>query len=1269
MKNSLFLIIGLITVIVFSIPQAFADHVPPSVNIDHDTTVVWAENANGAIVNYVVWGGDGHGNDILIPTCDIQSGTLFPTGETRVTCSVTTSGGSSSADFAINVLTNEIPTAVDDFFELVAEIMLIDVISNDTDPDDDFLWLNGVDPNQEHVSKKDTKYGTIEMVPGFPHTLKYTLTDSEVFCKDDSFGYLVTDGAPIESAIHTTTANQTGTIIIKIKENPLDDSVSLNNSIYWTGEGDGSNWSDEKNWCPERVPTEMDSVFLSKPGLQYNVNLDMAFSIVTGGLTINPGNTLKIDSTKILTNSKTITNNGFIDILGTLEITGTGNLINNDTIENSGTLSNSNKLINSGTISNAGKFETWRTFENNGIFENKWDFESSGDVINSDQISNSHIMKVKDTLKNLSDATIINSKIIELNSVKIDNSGIIDNQDDLKLWSGEINNSKIIKNSGTLENKNTGIINNLENAEIENTGIVKNENEFFNSGKLTNSKEFINTNMFEIQKNAEVIIEENSTFSNTNKVTVKEDGSLKISGEFDNSDELKNYGVIEINENGDLITDGDFETFKELKIDDGGRFENKNTFTIVTEAKVENKGKIKNSGNWYMGHYQNDHPPASGAAYFYNLEGGEMLNTPTGFIEVQDGHFQNTGNDGALGILIKTLFDVTISSDHLPYDGFLENQGRILVKEYFDNSSVLINSGVIDIEGSFTNENSRFENYGTLNIGTDTSSGAMALKSQSLLSKSTVIPVFYNEGLVKITESSRMDGFFRFYNQPQGTINLVDSPAQIGFNKELTGNYNPDIYTGTELFNDGCIHFEVGTRIADPERGHVIILGEIYNISEFLPNTSEYKDQYVHDKYLKIEKVTNIGDCSTMSSPPLLSGEPPPRSDGKEYLVEIIYLDDYLDNPLTLDVVYTDTVPPETTQVTPKTTEVTPKTTEETTLDNSLAGNILESKKLAEEPKEIPKWIKNNAAWYGEKKISDKDFATGIGFMIKEEIIKVDTIKIDKDSDLKISDDIQIPDWVQNNAKWWADGLIADQDFKAGIAFMVKEKIIDLSSNETAEPELVSAPKMPTIKSHLNDGLFNSIISDDAIQYKEKTIESLVTIATINQVSSQIQLEIRNYLEDYLNDELDRAWDKHVEENTSQSQNYAVSVQKMKQQNKIDSQKWLSTTNTSKQTRDSLLNSAQTAGFDKFTLDKTSTEEFEKYGDKIKTESDLKNAIKDLKSLKSNFGKLVSQLNFELNVGDYGSTSDAATVWCDPSQLDAHDSALVSGVCAEIPST
>ena len=121
MKNSLFLIIGLITVIVFSIPQAFADHVPPSVNIDHDTTVVWAENANGAIVNYVVWGGDGHGNDILIPTCDIQSGTLFPTGETRVTCSVTTSGGSSSADFAINVLTNEIPTAVDDFFELVAQ--------------------------------------------------------------------------------------------------------------------------------------------------------------------------------------------------------------------------------------------------------------------------------------------------------------------------------------------------------------------------------------------------------------------------------------------------------------------------------------------------------------------------------------------------------------------------------------------------------------------------------------------------------------------------------------------------------------------------------------------------------------------------------------------------------------------------------------------------------------------------------------------------------------------------------------------------------------------------------------------------------------------------------------------------------------------------------------------------------------------------------------------------------------------------------------------
>jgi len=35
-----------------------------------------------------------------------------------------------------------------------------------------------------------------------------------------------------------------------------------------------------------------------------------------------------------------------------------------------------------------------------------------------------------------------------------------------------------------------------------------------------------------------------------------------------------------------------------------------------------------------------------------------------------------------------------------------------------------------------------------------------------------------------------------------------------------------------------------------------------------------------------------------------------------------------------------------------------------------------------------------------------------------------------------------IPDWIKNNACWWAEGLISDDDFVKGIEYLVKEGII-----------------------------------------------------------------------------------------------------------------------------------------------------------------------------------------------------------------------------------
>ena len=41
-------------------------------------------------------------------------------------------------------------------------------------------------------------------------------------------------------------------------------------------------------------------------------------------------------------------------------------------------------------------------------------------------------------------------------------------------------------------------------------------------------------------------------------------------------------------------------------------------------------------------------------------------------------------------------------------------------------------------------------------------------------------------------------------------------------------------------------------------------------------------------------------------------------------------------------------------------------------------------------------------------------------------------------------DAANVPDWVKNNAGWWADGIIDDESFMSGIEYLVKEEIIQI---------------------------------------------------------------------------------------------------------------------------------------------------------------------------------------------------------------------------------
>jgi hypothetical protein len=88
----------------------------------------------------------------------------------------------------------------------------------------------------------------------------------------------------------------------------------------------------------------------------------------------------------------------------------------------------------------------------------------------------------------------------------------------------------------------------------------------------------------------------------------------------------------------------------------------------------------------------------------------------------------------------------------------------------------------------------------------------------------------------------------------------------------------------------------------------------------------------------------------------------------------------------------------------------------------------------------IPEWIRNNASWWAQGAIGDSDFVSGIQFLIKEGIMQIP--ETTKPETAETSQ--EIPSWIKNNADWWSQGLISDDDFVKGIQFLVENGIIQV---------------------------------------------------------------------------------------------------------------------------------------------------------------------------------------------------------------------------------
>jgi len=86
----------------------------------------------------------------------------------------------------------------------------------------------------------------------------------------------------------------------------------------------------------------------------------------------------------------------------------------------------------------------------------------------------------------------------------------------------------------------------------------------------------------------------------------------------------------------------------------------------------------------------------------------------------------------------------------------------------------------------------------------------------------------------------------------------------------------------------------------------------------------------------------------------------------------------------------------------------------------------------------IPDWIRNNAKWWSDGQIGDSDFVSGIQFMIKEKIINIPNLP----EQASETAEEKVPDWIRNNAGWWANGLISEDDFVSGMKWLVENGII-----------------------------------------------------------------------------------------------------------------------------------------------------------------------------------------------------------------------------------
>jgi hypothetical protein len=140
----------------------------------------------------------------------------------------------------------------------------------------------------------------------------------------------------------------------------------------------------------------------------------------------------------------------------------------------------------------------------------------------------------------------------------------------------------------------------------------------------------------------------------------------------------------------------------------------------------------------------------------------------------------------------------------------------------------------------------------------------------------------------------------------------------------------------------------------------------------------------------------------------------------------------------------------------------------------------------------ISPWIKNNAGWWADGMISDNDFVKGIQFLIENGIIQVGFVDPTESPTENV-----IPSWIKNSARWWATNQISDEEFIRGLQFLIKNNIMTLSSQKSfAQMILVKDLDVRIIEASVDDSVqllvFKALDSCQPVQGVVFTVNTML---------------------------------------------------------------------------------------------------------------------------------------------------------------------------------